>query len=190
MLLIYTGVSDVKKGVNKLRKDEKVQVVSELKDKFEKAKGVVFTDYRGLNVEEMTGLRDALRSVSLEYKVIKNTLAKLATEGTPIADAKDIITGPIGIAIGYDDPVLLVKQVLEYSKKNSKLEIKGGVIEGSVCSVDQMEAISKLPSREVQLSMLAGAMNAPATKLAGLMNATVTQFLYALEALKNKKGES
>ncbi len=176
--------------MNKLNKNEKIQVVSELQEKFKNAKGVVFTDFRGLNVEEMTTLRNELRTVSLEYKVVKNTLAKRATEGTAIENSKDVLAGPIGIAIGYDDPVLLVKKVLDFNKSNNKLEIKGAVIEGGTCSVDQLKAISILPSREVQLSMLAGAMNAPATKLAGLMNATLTKFIYALEALKNQKGDS
>ena len=176
--------------MKELNKEEKIRVVSELQEKFAKAKGVVFTDYRGLNVEEITELRNSLRSDELEYKVIKNTLAKKAAEGTSVDVAKDILVGPIGVAIGYDDSVLLVKKVLAFNKDNDKLEIKGGIVEGVVCDVKQMTAISKLPSREVQLAMLAGAMNAPATNFAGLLNATVTQFAYALEALKNKKNES
>jgi len=176
--------------VKELNKEEKIRVVSELQEKFAKAKGVVFTDYRGLNVEEITELRNSLRSAELEFKVIKNTLAKRAAEGTSVDAVKDIFSGPVGVAIGYDDPVLLVKKVLAYSKGNEKLEIKGGIVEGSVCDVKQMQSISLLPPREVQLAMLAGVMNAPATKFAGLLNATITQFGYALEALKNKKNEN
>lgn len=171
----------------KLNKEEKKQVVSELQDKFEKAKGVVFTDYRGLNVEEISNLRNSLRSAALEYKVIKNTLAKIAAEGTPVDAAREIMSGPIGVAVGFDDPVLLVKKVLEFSKSNEKLEIKGGIIEGGLCSAEQIKAISALPPREVQLSMLVGAMQSPLSKLAGLLNSTVVQLAYALEALKNKK---
>lgn len=182
-----SGVSDVKKGVRKLNKEEKIRVVSELQGKFQKAKGVVFTDYRGLNVEEITGLRNSLRSASVEYKVVKNTLAKIAAEGTSVSTAKDSFSGPVGIAIGYDDPVLLVKKVLEYSKTNEKLKIKGGVIEGSACTLDALKTISGLPPREVLLSMLAGVMQAPAGKFARLLNATLSRFIYAMEALKNKR---
>lgn len=173
----------------KLNKEEKKQVVSELQDKFGKAKGIVFTDYRGLNVEEISSLRNSLRSAALEYKVIKNTLARIAAEGTPVDAAREIMSGPIGIAVGFDDPVLLVKKVLEFSKSNEKLEIKGGIIEGGLCSSEQIKAISALPPREVQLSMLVGAMQSPLSKLAGLLNSTVVQLAYALEALKNKKNE-
>jgi len=162
-------------------------MVSELQTKFQKAKGVVFTDYRGLNVEEITGLRNSLRSAALEYKVVKNTLARIAAEGTPVSAAKDNFTGPVGIAIGYDDPVLLVKKILEFNKINEKLQIKGGVIEGGVCSVDSLKKISELPSRDIQLSVLAGTLQAPASKFARLLNATVVRFAYAMEALKQKK---
>lgn len=176
--------------MKELKKEDKIRVVSELQEKFAKAKGVVFTDYRGLNVEEITELRNSLRSAECEYKVVKNTLARRAAEGTSVDVAKDILSGPLGVAIGYDDPVLLVKKVLAYNKTNEKLEIRGGVVEGSLCNVEQMKAISILPPREVQLAMLAGVMNAPATKFAGLLSATVTRFAYALEALKNKKNEN
>ncbi|RJQ22597.1 MAG: 50S ribosomal protein L10 [Nitrospiraceae bacterium] len=170
-----------------MRKDEKTRVVSELQGKFQKAKGVVFTDYRGLNVEEITVLRNSLRSSALEYKVVKNTLAKRAAEGTPVEAVKDHFSGPVGIAIGYDDPVLLVKKVLEYGRTNEKLQIRGGVIEGGACTLQALKTISELPSREVQLAMLAGVMQAPSNKLARLLNATLAQFIYAMEALKKKK---
>lgn len=170
-----------------MNKEEKVSIVSELQGKFEKAKGIVFTDYRGLNVEEITNLRHILRSADLEYRVIKNTLAKRATQGTPVEAGKDIITGPIGIAIGYDDPVLVAKKILEFSKGNDKLEVKGGIIEGNVYTPEQIKTISELPSREVQLSMLVGVMQSPLGKLAGLLNSTVTQLIYAFEALKQKR---
>ena len=176
--------------MKELNKEQKSHVVSELHGKFEKAKGIVFTDYRGLNVEEITDLRNRLRSAALEYKVVKNTLAKRAAEGTPLNNAADIFSGPIGLAIGYDDPVLLVKKVLEFSKGNDKLEIKGGVIEGGLCNTEQIRTISELPPREVQLSMIVGAMQSPLTKFAGLLNSTLSQFIYALEALKNNKNES
>ena len=176
--------------MNTLNKEEKIRIVSELQEKFAKAKGIVFTDYRGLNVEEITNLRNSLRASALEYKVVKNTLAKIAAEGTPADAAKDSFAGPVGIAVGYDDPVLVVKKVLEFSKANDKLEIKGGIVEGGVCTPEQLKAISELPPREVQLSMLVGAMQSPLSKMAGLLNATLTQFMYAMEALKNKKNEN
>lgn len=176
--------------MNELNKEEKIRAVSELQEKFAKAKGIVFTDYRGLNVEEITGLRNSLRAEAVEYRVVKNTLAKRAAEGTPVDAAKDVFSGPVGIAVGYDDPVLVVKKVLEFNKSNEKLEIKGGVVEGGVCTTEQIKAISELPPREVQLAMLIGAMQSPLSKLAGLLNSTLTQFVYALNALNQKRESS
>ncbi|MBS1112221.1 MAG: ribosomal protein [Nitrospirae bacterium] len=98
-----------------------------------------------------------------------------------------LFSGPVGVAIGYDDPVLLARKVLEFSKSNEKLEIKGGAIEGELCSFEELKIISALPSREIQLSMLASAMQSPLSKLASLMNATLAQFVYALGSLKQKR---
>ncbi len=176
--------------MDNLNRTEKAQVVSELQNKFENAKGIVFTDYRGLNVEEITELRNSLRESALEYRVVKNTLARIAAKGTPVDQAKDILSGPVGIAVGYDDPVLVVKKVLEFNKSNDKLEVKGGIVEGSVFALNELKSISKLPPKEVQLSLLAGAMKAPATKLAGLLSSTLTRFAYAMEALKTKKSSA
>jgi large subunit ribosomal protein L10 len=176
--------------VRTLNKEEKKQIVSELQGKFEKATGVVFTDYRGLNVEEIMGFRNSLRSSDIEYRVVKNTLAKRAAEGTSVDIVKDVFSGPIGIAVGYDDPVVLAKKVFEFHKSNKKLEVRGAVIEGSACSPEQLRSIAALPPREVQLSMLVGAMQAPVSKLVRLLNATLAQFAYAMEALKNKKSDS
>ncbi len=128
-----------------------------------------------------------MREFSFEYRVVKNTLAKRAADQTPADASKDTFVGPIGIAFSYGDPVLLAKEVLEFSKSNDKLEIKGGIVEGGICSPEDLKTISSLPSREVQLSMLVGAMQSPTSKMAGLLNATLTQFMYAMEALKDKK---
>jgi large subunit ribosomal protein L10 len=98
-----------------------------------------------------------------------------------------VFVGPTGLAFGYDDPVAAAKKVLEFAAKNDKFKVKSGVIEGKLYSTDEIKEVSKLPSKTVLLSMLAGTFQAPATKLAGLLNATVVQLAYALEAVKNKK---
>lgn len=172
---------------SKLNKNEKGQLITELKDKFSRAKAMVFTDYKGMTVAELTELRGLLKKSSLDYSVVKNTLAKIAAADTDFAVASEVFKGPVGIAIGYDDPVLVVKKVIEFSKKNEKLRITAAVVEGKLCEKKEVAEIADLPSREVLLSMLAGAFQAPASKLAGALSATVTSFAYALEAVKAKK---
>jgi ribosomal protein L10 len=123
----------------------------------------------------------------LEYRVVKNTLAMRALEGTPLETAKEYLTGPVGVAISYEDPALLAKKVLSYVKKNEKLEIKGGVIEGKLCSFVDIKTISELPSRDILLATFIGAMQSPLSKLASALNATMAQFVYAMGALRNKR---
>jgi len=140
-----------------------------------------------MTVAEMTDLRRMLNSSSIDYSVVKNTLAKIASQDTSFSVAQDAFKGPVGIAIGYADPVLAVKKVLEFVKKNEKLQVKGAVVEGQLYEPKELKAIAELPSREVLLSMLAGAFQAPLSKLAGALSATVTSFAYAMESLKSHK---
>jgi large subunit ribosomal protein L10 len=140
-----------------------------------------------MTMAELTNLRRLLKSSALEYSVVKNTLAKIASQDTAVAAAADSLTGPVGIALGYDDPVLVLKKVLEFKKTNEKLQVKGAVVDGKFCDPDMVKEIAALPSREILLSMLAGAFQAPLSKLAGALSATVTTFAYAMESLKSKK---
>lgn len=138
---------------------------------------------------EMNELRNTLRGASIEYKVVKNTLARIASVDTPIAAAKNSFDGPVGIAIGYDDSVAVAKAVIEFAKKNEKLKVTGGVIEGEMCAPDKLQTIARLPSREVLLSMIAGSLQAPASKLARLLSATLAQMAYAMSALREKRSQ-
>lgn len=121
---------------------------------------------------------------------MRNTLAKRALEGTPVEAPKETFRGPVGIAISYGDPVALAKKVLEFVRANEKFKIKGGVIEGRTCKTEDIKAVSELPSRETLLGMFIGAMQSPLSKLVSALNATIAQFIYAIEALKNKKSAS
>lgn len=168
---------------------QKELLVEELKDKFSRAKAVVFTDYKGLDVSELTSLRIFLRQADIEYKVVKNTIAKIASQQTPVETAKDFFAGPVGVAIGYDDPTIAPKKILDFVKDNEKLQVVKGIIEGDLCDAKELKSIAQLPSREVLLSKLLSAMSAPMYNLAGVLNATVAKFGYVLNAVKDKKSE-
>jgi large subunit ribosomal protein L10 len=163
--------------------------VQQLREEFEKSKAIIFADYRGLTVAELSELRKMLKEGNINFKVVKNTLAKIAAEGTSVAAAKDFFKGPVGIAISYEDPVAIVRKMLEFSRKNDKLKVGAGLIEGSLCVSADLKAVADIPSRPVLLSMMAGVFQAPLSKMASLLNATVSKFAYALEAVKNKKSE-
>jgi large subunit ribosomal protein L10 len=170
-----------------ITKEKKSQQVTELTEKFSRSKAVVFTEYKGLTVAEIANLRTLLKEAGAEYKVAKNTLINIAVKGTPVEAAKDFFVGPTGVAFGFDDPVAATKKVLEYSAKNEKFKVKSGIVEGKLLTVDELKTLSRLPSRDILLGMMAGTFQAPAAKLAGALYATVAQFAYALEAAKNKK---
>lgn len=159
-----------------------------LRDKFSKAKGVVLTDYKGLTVAELSGMRRRLRDARVEYRVVRNTLARLAAAETPVSPADGYFVGPVGIAIGYDDPVNVVRSVLDYARENNKLGISCGVIEGRLVDSNALKDVAKLPPRDVLLAMLGGALSSPTSKMASLLRATIQMFGYVLNALKDKKG--
>ncbi len=170
-----------------ITKEKKSKQLADLTEKLSKSKAVVFTEYKGLTVAQIAHLRKNLKEAGAEYKVFKNTLVLMAAKGTAYEAAKDVLTGPTGLAFGYDDPVAAAKKVLEFAGKNDKFKVKSGVIDGKFYSTDEIREISKLPSKTVLLSILAGAFQAPAAKLARALNATVVQFAYALQAVKNQK---
>jgi len=170
-----------------LNKTQKQEVVSELNGKLARAKAAILTDFKGLTVAEITEFRNELRKSGVEYRVVKNTLTKLAASGTDAEKLSSYLQGPTGLVIGYDDPVAPAKVVMEYAKRQQKLEVKVGLVEGALADLGQLKAIAELPSRDELLSQMAAGFQAPASKMARLLNATVARLGYALTALKEKK---
>lgn len=163
--------------------------MTDLKNEFNKAKAIIFTDYIGMTVAEMSELRRLLKDNNFEYRVVKNTLAKIASAQTPVATAQDSFKGPVGIAMSYDDSITALKKVLEYSAKNEKLKVNGGVIEGTLCAPADIKEYAAIPPRNVLLSMFACGLQSPLSKLSGALHATLCKFVYVLEAIKNKKSQ-
>lgn len=168
----------------------KVAAVEELVDKFQRGQGIILTDYRGLNVKDMTELRKQLREVGVEFKVVKNTLALRAAQQLNIEGVDDMFVGPTAVAIGYDDPVSAAKVISEFAKTHEALEVKGGVLEGRVIDVDGVKALADLPTREELLAQVLRGMQSPITGLAGVLQGTLRKLVYALEAVRQKKDEA
>jgi ribosomal protein L10 len=140
-----------------------------------------------LTVFELSEFRRLLRGNDIKYRVVKNTLATIASLDTPASIVRDSFKGPLGLVISYDDPVLAAKRVLEYSKKNEKLKVNSGIIEGRVCLLNDIKALAELPSRTVLMSVMAGSFQASIGKFASALSATIKTFIYALESLKTKR---
>lgn len=167
--------------------EEKKKVVEGLKEKLATTKVVIVTDYKGLNVAQMTELRRKLSEANVEYKVVKNTLLKRASEGTDANLLTDAFQGPSGIALSYDDPVAPAKVLTQFAKENNKLEIKAGVMDGKVMDLDAITALSKLPSREELLAQVLSAMNAVPTGLVRALADVPRRMVNVLNAIKDQK---
>ncbi len=148
----------------------KQPVVAEISELLNGAASAVVVDYRGLTVAQDTELRKALRQVGVSYKVYKNTLIKRAAEGTEFAALDPNLEGPTAIAVSKDDATAPARVLAEFAKKADKLEIKGGVIEGTYYDAKGMQVIATIPSREVLLGKLLGSIQSPITNLARVLN--------------------
>ena len=136
--------------------EQKATVVSEIKEKLENAKSVVMFDYRGLSVQEVTELRRKLRENNADYKVYKNTLTKRALDELNI-DMDDYLAGPSAISFGTDE-ISIVKVLNDFAKDHKALELKAGIIEGKVASMDDLKRYSAIPSRDMLLTQLAAGL--------------------------------
>jgi len=170
-----------------LNKTSKEQLVSELAAKLKEAKASFLADYRGLNVDQVNDLRGKLREAGVEYRVVKNTLLKLAAKDTESACLEEHLQGPTAIAIAGDDPVAPAKILSDYAKANDKFEIKVGALNGQLLTLDDIKALADLPSREVLLAKLLGSINAPVSNFVGVLAAVPRSLVQVLSAIQDKK---
>jgi large subunit ribosomal protein L10 len=168
-------------------RDEKATSIAELREKLGDARGAVLTDFRGLSVAELTELRTLLRKSAVEYKVVKNTLAKLAVKDTGLAGLAQYLEGPTGIAIGAADPVAASKAVSAWAKGREKFSVKGGVVEGRVVGPREIAELADLPPREVLLGRVAGVLQAPLAGLVQVLSASLRGLANALDQVRQKK---
>ena len=169
-----------------MNKQEKKETIDELHEKFARAKTAVITGYSGINVEQITELRSKLRKSQVEYRVVKNTLARKAAENTGLAPLKDYFVGPVGIALGYDDVVAPAKVLFEFNKTQAKLQLKVGVLDGKLLQQADIRALANLPSLNVLRGKIVGLLQAPATRIAGVLAAPGGQIARVLKAKADK----
>jgi large subunit ribosomal protein L10 len=170
-----------------LELNKKKEIVTQLHEDLKKSKIVIVTDFKGLDVAAVTRLRSQLTKENIDYRVIKNTLLRRASENTSVAVLNDMFKGPSAVAISYDDPVSPAKILTKFSEENNKLEIKGGVMDGKVLDTAGIKALSSLPSREVLLSQVLSAMNAVPTGIVQVLAAVPRNMMNVLSAIKEKK---
>lgn len=155
--------------------EAKKQLVNEIADKLKASVSTVVVDYRGLSVAQVTELRKQLRDAGVEFKVYKNSMVRRAADAAELGDLNEVLTGPNAIAFSTEDVVAPAKILNNFAKENEALEIKAGVIEGNIATVEEIKALATLPSREGLLSMLLSVLQAPVRNLALATKAVADQ---------------
>jgi large subunit ribosomal protein L10 len=166
---------------------EKVAVVDEVRQQFDAADAAILTEYRGLTVKDLAQLRRDLRANGSEYKIYKNTLVRFATRELGLHDLDSMLVGPTAIAFVSGDAAAAAKTLRDYSRTNTHLVIKGGVLGHKILSSGDTAALAELPSRDVLLARFAGGLAAPLRQLAGLMQALPRNLAYGLAALRDQR---
>ena len=154
---------------------QKQEEVNNLAEKMKDASIVLLTDYRGINVSDVTALRKSLREVNAEYSVIKNNITKRALNKNGITELDEVLEGPTAVIIAGEEYLPALKAIYKYSKDNDFYKIKAGVLEGKVTSVEELTTLAKLPSREELIAKLAGSLLGNITKLAATLDAVRVQ---------------
>jgi large subunit ribosomal protein L10 len=175
-----------------LTRNQKEEAVAELNEKFSRATSVFVADYRGLAFEEVRDLRSQLRIATdgdVDYRVAKNSLLRLASEGSDVEVLKEHFTGPTAIAISYGDPVSTAKVLVKYASSHDVFEIKGGMLDGKALDQKEVAKLATLPTLLELRGKLAGLMKAPAGKLARLLKEPGGQLARLVAARKDSLGE-
>ncbi|TCW61035.1 50S ribosomal protein L10 [Treponema sp. J25] len=175
--------------VAKKVQDAKVSFIQELKEQFRKAPDFIFTDYRGLTVEQITALRKQLRAKDAQFKVVKNNFARIAFEQLSAPNVEQYLVGPTAVAISPRDSNEVAKILLEFAKEVPALKVKGGLVGSTVYTAEQIEAFSKLPGRLELIAMLMSVMNAPARNLVSALNDINARLVRTIKAVADKKQE-
>ena len=158
--------------------EKKKQIVQEIADKFKESQTTVIVDYRGLDVAQVTELRKQLREEGVEFHVYKNTMSRRAVEAVELDELAELLVGPTAIAFCKDDVIAPARILNNFAKQNEELEIKGGVIEGKVASLEEIKELADLPNHDGMVSMLLSVLQAP-----------IRNFAYAVKAIAEKEEE-
>ena len=165
-----------------MKRDDKQERIAELRDKFMRAKATIVTDYRGLKVAELNDLRRKLRDSGIEYRIVKNTLTRLAVKETAAHPLAEHLTGPCAVALGYEDEVTPAKVVLDFAKASGKLQVKMGVLRGRLIDPENLKKVIMLPPRAELQAQLLGLLSTVPSRLLGVMSAVPRDFVSVLAA--------
>ena len=170
--------------------EEKRAAVAELTEAIAGSKGSIVADYRGLSVGDLGTIRRSLREQGVQYRIVKNRLAKIAAEQAGVGELSELLQGPTGIALSSGDEAALARTFLDAVRPFRTVEVRGGVVGGRRIDAAGVTRLATLPGREVLLAQLAGGIASPLSTMAGLLNAPLRNLAYALQQLAEQRGGS
>ena len=171
-----------------MRKEQKAEIVQEIQEIVAKSQIGILTDFKGLKVEDMTRLRRQLAEAEGQLRIVKNTLLRRAgADDSPLAPLVSHSTGPNALTLGFGDPVAVTKVLIKFAQEKPQLVIKAGALSGQELSPKDLEALSKLPAREVLLAQLLGVMQGVPQGLVSVLAAAIRNLLNVLVAIKDQK---
>lgn len=170
-----------------ITKERKKEMVAELQDKFQRAQATFLVDYRGIKVEGLTGLRKSLRDADVEFKVVRNLLARRAIKGTPPEVVSEHFVGPTAVAFSFTDAAQAAKALTKFAKDEPNFELKIGTLGSRILETDEIKALSALPSRDELLGSLVGVLAAVPTAMVRVLSAVPRDFVGVLAAIGREK---
>ena len=165
----------------------KADTVESLRRAIAEQRGAVVAEFKGLTVAEVTSLRRKLREVNADFRVVKNTLMRLAAKDSDFAAVSDLFRGPTAVAFSHGDPVGMAKALKTFAQATPKVTLKGGFLDGRGLTAAEVAALAEVPSREVLLARLAGSLQSPIAGLVRVLAGPQSKLVYALEAIKGQK---
>ena len=173
-----------------IRLTDKKAIVAEVNETASNALSLVVADYRGVSSNGMNDLRAKARNESVSLRVVRNTLAKRAVQGTEYACVEEVLVGPTILAFSMEDPGAAARLLKEYAKENEEFEVKALSVGGELLDANQIDRLAKLPTRDQALAMLMSVMQAPITKLARTLNEVPAKVTRAVAAIRDQKKDA
>jgi len=174
-----------------LKKEEKISVVKELCEEFERSSGIVLTDYQGLDVHAINQIRNNLRESDIKYKVYKNTLIKRATKEVGLEKLSEDLSGCTAIAFSKDEPILVVKILSQFYQQNKEIfKLKKALVEGKIFFGEQIDRVANLPAKEELLSQLLANMQSPITSFVFVLKAPIHGLVNVIDQIRKQKEDS
>jgi len=166
---------------------EKEKVVTEIRERIKDSRLIILTTFSGLDVEKITNIRSSLREVGGRYQVVKNTLIKRAARETVLESMEKYFQGPLAVIFSDGDPIKPCKVLREFTKDHTQVEIKGGILDNKVISLDEIKELAVLPSREILLVQFLSLLKSPHQKIVRVLGGVPQKLVRVLDLIRQKK---